>query len=678
MTYETIIESRVAQFQKENAFDNVRPDSLFEIYVNHLFAKKYRFLNCINEFDLFDLSNVGGEDDSGIDGLFIRLNGTLIHSCSDIDNIVKNGSVLDVELVFIQAKRKTSIDVGELGKFFSGIKNFLSEKPFDSTNGKISEWLAVKDYLFSQAFLPAISSLPKVTAIFAYEGKNLNDVHVLSKIEEFKESIGNLGNSQIPKTEIFDGEALFHLAQEIEQGFEISIPYFESIELEHTEGVSSSLIMLCNAESLLTLLKDNETGQLRRELFKDNVRDYQGETSVNREIYETIKTDPSKFCLLNNGITIVCKSCLSMNRQITLSNPQIVNGCQTCTSLYNASSGGLDVRGVNLIVKVIATGNASVTNAVIKGTNRQNIVYDEAFEITREFHKHLEEYVKSVQMDRPSAEKIYYERRSEQMANMTGVLRHQIFDLGALTQSYVSTFLVEPHCGFEHEIRLLEMFRGELFNDDDNPKTYFTSALLFLRLDRLFKDDYEKYKHYIRYRYQIMALFFHIVAGRVPDLSNRKKTDAYCDKLQEAIGNKASFVNYVDQTISTFESIKQEWIKERGPKFRHSIKDNSLFDSFMFEKIGFKYSKLMAKSQEETQVFTGVVISVRQDRNGFYYGYIKADPVDVFIHQNNSPSIRFSSLSGKTVRYKIISNGFYDKPKGVVLGVLGSNRKHML
>ena len=46
---------------------------------------------------------------------------------------------------------------------------------------------------------------------------------------------------------------------------------------------------IINATDLLGILIDETTGNLKRGLFEENVRDYQGNTNVNQSIRETIQ-----------------------------------------------------------------------------------------------------------------------------------------------------------------------------------------------------------------------------------------------------------------------------------------------------------------------------------------------------------------------------------------------------
>lgn len=669
MNVVTILDAYIAKFKKENNFNKISESSLFEIFVNSLIGKHYHYFNCLNDLDRFDLSNVGGDNDSGIDGLFIRVNDILVFSKSEIDSIVKTASSIKIEFIFIQSKNQTSIDTGELAKFCSGVKNFLSDKQRDEVNAKLQDWIEIKNYLFDPDIVVLFDSQPKVTCFYVYKGNNLNDMHVKSKIDEFKDDCQRSNFSKEIVFDIIDGDYLFNLAKDSRNNFEMSIPYKDSFELKDSENVESSCVILCSAKNLMLLLEDSEGG-LRRELFNDNVRDYQGTTSINKDISITISDDPSKFCLLNNGITIVCKKAVSTNRKITITNPQIVNGCQTCTTLYNSCKEGADISKVDLIIKVIATGDLDVMNAIIKGTNRQNIVYDEAFEITKEFHKKFEEYIQSVQKDIPSNKKIYYERRNNQYLNMNDIDKHQVFNLTILTQSFVSTFLLEPHHGFEHLVYLLENFNARLYNENDFFEPYFVSALLFLKLDTFFRNNLDEFKYFIRYRFQIMSLFIHMISGRVPNLTNYKDVSSYCKKILDVLYDDGLFNKHARSTILKFDEIKTKWIDTKGIKFAYAIKDNVSFVNFMFQFINIPYDKFNNKSNPDSGLFRGVVNKVGRDRNGYYYCYIKSEPNDIFVHQEDSPRTIFSSLFGKEVLYRIVSCSLNGDRKGKIVNVL--------
>lgn len=82
-------------------------------------------------------------------------------------------------------------------------------------------------------------------------------------------------------------------------------------------------------------------------IFDMNIREYLGNRGVNKNIYETLLDveERKNFFYYNNGITIICDkmskittqtSEYNMNAVFIINNPQIVNGCQTVNSIYEA------------------------------------------------------------------------------------------------------------------------------------------------------------------------------------------------------------------------------------------------------------------------------------------------------------------------------------------------------
>lgn len=81
-------------------------------------------------------------------------------------------------------------------------------------------------------------------------------------------------------------------------------------------------------------------------IFDKNIREYLGNTGVNKNIYNTLMSpiDRKNFFYYNNGITIICDkmdsvvtkahSGTNLGASFSIYNPQIVNGCQTVNSIY--------------------------------------------------------------------------------------------------------------------------------------------------------------------------------------------------------------------------------------------------------------------------------------------------------------------------------------------------------
>ena len=118
-------------------------------------------------------------------------------------------------------------------------------------------------------------------------------------------------------------------------------------------------------------------------LFDLNVRYYLERSSVNKEIIKTLdKTAGQKrFHLLNNGITVSSTSCsFSKNQsQVTLYNPQIINGCQTVVSIfraYNQLDNTFKLQNFTeqcyVPMRVIQTQDHDLLAEIVTASNNQN------------------------------------------------------------------------------------------------------------------------------------------------------------------------------------------------------------------------------------------------------------------------------------------------------------------
>jgi hypothetical protein len=666
MNYEPIIKNKLSFFKKSYGLESQSDHAAFELFVNNLILRTYlpESFSAIN--DLFDSICVGGNNDTGIDGIAIKVNGIFIATKQDIDNIIKTQNKINIEFLFIQSKFKENLDSGEFGKFADGIVDFLNDKSYEPHNEKIEYWMELKKYLFAENVLIYWNASPNVKIYYAYMGTWKGNEHIEAKAQRIKSDIASFGLFDEVEVKYIDCAQLKRICDDIENNYSEIITVIDSFELNEVPQVESSRILFCDAEDFIKLLL-NEEGNLRKSLFKDNVRDYQGNTEINNEIYKTMQNTPDNFCLLNNGVTIVCKSMIPGNRKMSITSPQIVNGCQTCSVLYSAYKNGVDISKITLIVKLIATKDENITNSVVKGTNRQNVVYDEVFEITRDFHKNLEDHLNAIQSNCVE-EKIYYERRSKQYLDNVNIKATQKVNFKSLIQSFVSIMLHSPHDGIIHESNLLDKYRDKIFIDGQSFYPYYIAPLMFLKADELFRNNRELYKDIITYKFQLLCLTAEMSAGIVPDINNSKEIDKYCERLLTIVRDKVKYTEAISISITEFLFIKDKWIKAKGIQYKYSIKDNQEFTTFMLITLrGGDPNKII---EENSESFRGTVATVKKDRNNFYYGFIKKYPCDVFIHEDDNPKIHFDDLAGKDVVYTLTGSSQYNTPRGKIKYVI--------
>ena len=94
-----------------------------------------------------------------------------------------------------------------------------------------------------------------------------------------------------------------------------------------------------------------------RKMIEVNVRDFLGDTTINKGIIETIKTEP-----VQQRLTIVCSSVIiEANEIISIENPSVVNGGQTTMVIVDEARKGTAVQAVRVPIRVveIASTNAA-------------------------------------------------------------------------------------------------------------------------------------------------------------------------------------------------------------------------------------------------------------------------------------------------------------------------------
>lgn len=111
----------VQTFKADEGFDNsTPPDVLFEHFANFcVLSHEYT-----DEFDLEDI-HTGGGDDLGIDGIAVVVNGALISSPEEIDDLAESNKYVKAEFILVQAKSQSSFDGKDISNLFFGAKDLF-------------------------------------------------------------------------------------------------------------------------------------------------------------------------------------------------------------------------------------------------------------------------------------------------------------------------------------------------------------------------------------------------------------------------------------------------------------------------------------------------------------------------------------------------------------------------
>ncbi len=385
-----ILKSLFNDFKNNFELDTATDGAAFEKFVNYiLFSLDYPDIFTADA-ELLDFVCVGAGNDTGIDGIGIKVNDRLVKSIDEISEIVQESRRVNIDFLFIQSKMRPEFDIAVLNKFGTGVKVFFSDSPYLPQNPRIKEFREIKDFIYSNE--EVIRKLEKTPSLVLYyvstaraeprddhfSGCKQFLIRELEKVEQFERV----------EVKIVGGEQLKNFCRELKNQFDVQMNVIDIFPMivDSKTDVKKAYAFTCEALEFLKILT-KEDGSLRRSLFNDNVRDYLGDNkTVNSEIETTINENPEMFLLCNNGITIVCSEFEQVrDKLVKIENPQIVNGCQTSNSLFNQRENP-SIEKVKLLIRLISTENPGISNKIVRGTNKQNQVLEEAFETTRAFH----------------------------------------------------------------------------------------------------------------------------------------------------------------------------------------------------------------------------------------------------------------------------------------------------
>ncbi|QKG00442.1 AIPR family protein [Aeromonas hydrophila] len=495
-----ILRSFLTSFSEQNGYSELGEDEQFEKFANfNVISKLYP-----RDINIDDLST-GGQDDIGIDGAAIIINGAIVQSEEEIDFLLSRNGTLDVTFAFIQSKNSAKFKGDQIGTFIFGIKSLFDDKAAMPENEYISQIRTLKEKVYQHSI--DFETPPQLKLYFVTTGEWKEPAPIVGRVERELQSLDEkkLFENKA-EIEFYDAERLKSTFRELIRKSVKEITFNNHValpDMPEALNVRQSFIGSIQVNSYLDLITNDE-GNLSKGLFYDNVRDYQGSNKVNREIHETLNSKlwQNLLPLLNNGITIISKKVDKVGSKLKLSDFQIVNGCQSSHVLFENKAVVGD--NTHIVIKVIETNDQDVINKIIRATNRQTEVKDEAFESLKPFHKDLEEFYKAKSNSIPYP--IYYERRSKEYLGDPKVKPVQVITLASQIKSYVSLVLEQPQSTHRYFGELLESNESRLFSNTKNLSEYYLSALIVNRLEALFRGrsrggifNYKAFKYHISF-----------------------------------------------------------------------------------------------------------------------------------------------------------------------------------
>lgn len=568
-----ITQNLIDNFLKTEEITETNQSIQFEMFCNYSIVS--------NEYNkTFDCKsvNIGGGDDTGIDGIAIIVNGHLIEDIDEIEDLKNTNGYLEVTYIFVQAKTSSSFNTSEMQTFYFGVKDFFSTNPGLRRNKDIEKFSELSNYIFQNATY--LKENPTCKLFYVTTGRwNDTDVNLNTIKNSIVTDLENLNLFETVESHTFGANDINKLYRKSQNPISTTFNFVNKVTLDGINGINQSYYGVIPFLELKKILV-NDNGSINR-VFDDNVRDFQGiDNLVNANIDETLNSEnPYLFSVLNNGITIVASTIKTNANTFTIEDYQIVNGCQTSNVLYNHRNNNI-LDNLSIPLRLIVTEDEDVKAKITVSTNNQTAIKREQLAAMSNFQKDLEAYYSTRYIDSEEG-KLYYERRSKQYNNDGNVIKRRIITIPNQVKSFSSMFLRNPDkvtSFYGSIVKDLGEKTSNIFSSNHKYSPYYLSGLAFYRLDMLFSNGTIP-ANYKKIRYFILMLFLKFASNNqnVPQL-NSNQIDTYCENIIKKLNKNEDCKEIFLKVISLIDASGFDIEDKRYIKSVGSTKD--LLDYF--------------------------------------------------------------------------------------------------
>jgi hypothetical protein len=480
MSIKILLEDQIEKLFVDNPELNSINKNKFEIAVAS-FAN-LRFLNGLEFDDLID-GIMGDGGDEGIDLSYVFCNGTLV---KDENHPLTSDSIIKVK--FFQIKKEEGFSVEGFRKLKEGIEEIFD---LDIDLEKLQKIGANKEIIemadLIRKFLRR-SRLEKAKfTCEVYYVTICAEINIPQKIRHLEDEL-RANALLIPyEFDYWGAQDLLDLTRKYDEQIEIR---FDSQPLNISEKTieATGFAGFVTGNDLLKPLIDND-GNFKSHLTEGNIRYFLGEDKkINSSIIDSAlnSAKSANFWAMNNGLTIIGDSIEPLDAKgYSITNPQIVNGCQTIHCLYVAyCKDGKNTLAdtLKVFVKIVKTLNPETQTDIISATNSQNPVKSASLKANDNIQRNIETHLKQAG--------IYYERR-ENFYKRQGITGNKVVGLIKMAQIIHTVVNKESVIAVNDTMTLFdtEAKYNSIFSDTADFDLYKFSVILYQKIWTLKNSD---------------------------------------------------------------------------------------------------------------------------------------------------------------------------------------------
>ena len=544
-----VTQNLVSSFKREQGFpDNIDDSVLFEHFVNYcVVSNEYA-----DDFEIEDIQVAGGND-LQLDGIAIIVNGLIVNTVDEVDDLAAVNKYIDADFVFIQAKSGKNFVGSEISDMFYGIRELLSQNPSLPRNNLLKQKERVLKHIYTRSSLFRRGN-PRLRVYYATTGKWQDDAQLKARIENEIATLEELNIFRtLPTFKPIDARILQQFFSKAENILSKTIVFSKRVTLPLMNGVKESYLGYLPVSVYLSLITD-DGGNLVRGVFYDNVRDFQGDNPVNQEIEQTLNSQSREaFVLLNNGVTVVADDLGVTGDSFTLTGFQVVNGCQTSHVLFNNRDEIPE--NTHIPVKLIVSPEDVLKNQITKATNRQTVVKLEELSALTDFQKSLEQYYNAIEEEH----RLYYERRSQQYRSFLDADdspdKIKVVTVSNQIRAFSSMFLDRPHQASRYYGTLLKDVENRIFVNGHFPIAYYISAYTFFQISEVFLRRKYIDSKYRPFKYHLLGILRMQIAGTATPNMTSNRFEKYCERIREELWDEKKLTEAINNACQLLDKL---------------------------------------------------------------------------------------------------------------------------
>ena len=452
--------------EDSNGYNNI--ESFFEYFSAKTVLKQYTLTD-----EEIQQGIKGAGNDGGCDSIYIFCNGILIKEDFLQDRTIQKESTL--EMIIIQSKTSMKFDENVIMKWKTVSNNLFDlDKKIDTFSNRYNEDIREAFQLFRDVYKALIRKRIKLKIRYCYISEG-NQVHpnVKEQGKELEKEVSALFPIAKISVDYYNAERLMECLNQSEK---------EDYELQLADspisiGKSNDYVALVTLKEYYNFITGG-SDFLDQSIFEANIRDYQGDVSVNTQIRNTLEQKTSQknidFWWLNNGITILAKKVMPQTgKSLLVIEPEIVNGLQTSNEIYNYFSENPDKISKdtrNILVRIIVPDNEQLRDDIILATNNQTQIPKSSLRVSDPIHWQIEMYFKS--------KGLYYDRRKNHYKNL-GKKSTEIISVSYLAQALIAVLLQKPNYSRARPSSLLtnDEYYNDLYKREIDLNVYYKIAV---------------------------------------------------------------------------------------------------------------------------------------------------------------------------------------------------------